>query len=62
MRQPDIGDKLYLDAEGRHPVTVISTTRDLTYYVPGHVDLRSTHKGNLYDRTTNGRTTRPYAS
>lgn len=56
MKGPLIGDLLYRDRHGEWPVTVIAVRDGKAFYVDGHVDIGSTHVGNLF----NDAAERPY--
>lgn len=45
---PRIGDYAYLGVNGENPVTVIAVIGEKVFYTWGHVNLLSTHQGNLY--------------
>jgi hypothetical protein len=48
-RKPNVGDHLYRDNNGDWPVTVIATLGQKVFFVNEHVDIGSTHVGNLFD-------------
>ena len=49
LNRPHFGETLYLDVEGRQPVTVISVADEVVTHVPSGTPIRSAHQGNLYD-------------
>lgn len=56
MSRPKIGDHLYLGPDQDGPVTVAYSNGTITAFVRGHVNMLTTHQGNLYDSDGN----RPY--
>ncbi|AXC37422.1 hypothetical protein SEA_HOLT_42 [Mycobacterium Phage Holt] len=46
---PRIGDYVFLDSERTEPATVVAVRGEQVWYVRGHPNLLSSHKGNMYD-------------
>lgn len=52
LNHPLPGEHLYLDKEKTLPVTVLITGpgETITLYLPGHLEVKGTHRGNLYNK------------
>lgn len=46
---PRVGEVMYADNKGRMPVQIVHVDGTLVSYVSADVEVRRTHKGNLYD-------------
>lgn len=48
---PRVGEIMYGSKNAGMPVRIVHVNGTLVSYVPAEVEVRHTHKGNLYDAT-----------